>query len=101
MSLDAGPEPVIPEPAPPIELPVISAPVAPPAPPKRRAQLYSPTRRGYKRSTMEEGVHEELKVMQEEAAGSPFYDAPLPVKSQPEVSKETQRLLDKLRGLKK
>lgn len=43
---------------------------------KRRppVKIYDPKRRGYMRSTREEGLGDEVRLMSEEASGSPFFD---------------------------
>lgn len=37
--------------------------------------LYSPSRRGYMRATVEDGIRAELDAMNAEASGTPFYGA--------------------------
>lgn len=37
-------------------------------------KIYDPKRRGYMRSTREEGLGDEVREMSEEASGSPFFD---------------------------
>jgi hypothetical protein len=49
-----------------------------PSPGRNRALLYDPARRGFKRSTVEEGIRGELDVMNGEACGTPFFGATTP-----------------------
>lgn len=95
--LAANPEP---EPELPVAAPVklVVPQVAPTAPPpvvepKARAKLYDPRRRGYMRSTREEGIGDELKAMQAEATGSPFFDSSTAKPS------GTDAVIERLRGL--
>ncbi len=63
---------------------------------KRRPKLYDSSRRGYRRSSREEGIDAELAKMREEASGSPFYD----VKTSAEPSTDTRGdLLNRLANL--
>lgn len=77
-----GPEPVRPDELPPPPRVVIpDPPPTSPAPAaaakeSRRAKLYASNRRGFMRSTREEGIRDELSAMTDEARGSPFFDAP-------------------------
>lgn len=76
-----GPGPAPPNPdelpsKPAIVVPAESPPLAPPPAPaeRKRARLYSPTRRGFMRATREEGIAAELEAMNAEARGTPFFD---------------------------
>lgn len=42
---------------------------------RKRGGIYSPNRRGYMRATTEEGIADELRKMNEEASGTPFFDS--------------------------
>lgn len=53
--------------------------------------LYSPDRRGYRRASLEEGIDEQIKAMQAEAEGTPFFGEP------PELN-PIEAALRKLRG---
>lgn len=74
-----GPEPERPvdrpSPVPPAPSSGIAGPPPVPPPPRKRARLYSPMRRGFMRSSREEGLADEVARMQAEASGTPFYDA--------------------------
>ncbi len=50
---------------------------------KRDRRLYSPERRGYMRSTIEEGVRAEIDATNAEARGSPFFDQSVQAASVP------------------
>lgn len=75
------------------------AAIAPPAEKavKKRAKLYDPKRRGYMRSSREEGIGKEIDEMNEEAHGSPFFDAAQPAVTPVRGDKAT--LVERLRRL--
>jgi len=51
------------------------------------------------RSTREEGIGDELRAMNDEARGSPFFDAPVPKAPVTNASMKAPTLLDRLRQL--
>jgi hypothetical protein len=82
-----GPEPLLPPKVPEVVLPDLAAIAPPPGPPRKRPQLYSPARRGYRRaSRMPDGIDDQIRAMKE-AATNPFHDLEKPVEAPPAQSK--------------
>lgn len=64
------------------------------------ARLYSPSRRGYTRATVEEGIRAELDAMNAEARGTPFFGATTEPAS-PSTSASGAALAERLAALTK
>lgn len=71
---------------------------------RRKIKVYSADRRGFMRSTTEEGIGEELMKLRVEAQGTPFFDAKQPQKKAQETEEERrvrQEVNRRLEDLKK
>jgi hypothetical protein len=82
LARDPGPEPELPTPVEAVPMPnftqlVVTAPSAPGGKPKARARIFCAQRRGYMRATREEGIRDELRKMNDEARGTPFFHSAL------------------------
>lgn len=73
-------------------------PAPEPPEPREPVKLYSKERRGYMRSTNEEGIGAELREMSREASGTPFFDAGKLQSSSPLYAGSSQELIDRLRS---
>ena len=65
----------------------------------KRVILYSSSRRGYMRGTIEDGTRAELDAMNAEARGTPFFDGAVDKKKPPAPDSPSVALADRLARL--